>query len=74
MNYENYYEKLLKLVRKGGIIIVDDVLWFGQVFDPDTNDDDTVALRQLNEKLHKDPRVDISLLPFGDGFTLCRVL
>lgn len=69
-NYANYYEACLKLVRRGGIIAVDNTLWSGWVTDPGQRDADTVALRAFNHKLHKDERVALSLLPQGDGVTL----
>jgi len=71
-NYLNYYEKSLVLLRKGGLIVVDNVLWFGNVADPEAQDDDTKAIRRLNEQLKDDARVDISLLPMADGITLAR--
>jgi caffeoyl-CoA O-methyltransferase len=73
-NYQNYYERLLVLVRKGGIIAIDNVLWHGSVADPSVQDEDTQAIRALNEMLHEDPRVFISLLPIGDGLTLAMKL
>jgi len=69
-NYANYYERCLPLVRKGGIIAVDNTLWSGWVADPSQKDADTVALRDFNHKLHRDERVALSLLPLGDGMTL----
>src|SRR5262249_16363579 len=69
-NYDNYYERALKLVRVGGLIIFDNMLWYGKVADPDIQDTETVALRALNEKLHYDERVFVSLIPVGDGMTL----
>ena len=69
-NYENYYEACLPMVRRGGIIAVDNTLWSGWVADRGVNDDDTVALRKFNDRLHRDERVEISLLPLGDGVTL----
>jgi predicted O-methyltransferase YrrM len=71
-NYLNYYEKSLVLLRKGGLIVVDNVLWFGNVANPEAQDDDTKAIRRLNEQLKDDTRVDISLLPMADGITLVR--
>ncbi|GAC1387739.1 MAG: class I SAM-dependent methyltransferase [Vulcanimicrobiaceae bacterium] len=71
-NYDGYYERCLKLLRKGGVIAVDNVLWGGDVNDPSKNDEDTTALRALNEKIGKDERVDMSMLPLGDGVTLVR--
>ncbi len=69
-NYDNYYERALQLVRKGGLIIFDNMLWYGKVADPGVQDADTVALRSLNEKLHRDERVFVSLIAVGDGMSL----
>jgi predicted O-methyltransferase YrrM len=69
-NYDNYYERALKLVRRGGLIIFDNMLWSGKVADPSVQDANTVALRALNEKLHHDERVFMSLLPLRDGISL----
>jgi caffeoyl-CoA O-methyltransferase len=69
-NYDNYYERALKLMRRGGLIIFDNMLWSGKVADPGVQDAQTVALRALNEKLHHDERVFVSLLPLRDGITL----
>lgn len=71
-NYLNYYEKALALLRPGGLIAIDNVLWDGKVADPSITDADTCAIRDLNAKLHEDKRVTISLLPIGDGLTLAR--
>lgn len=71
-NYANYYEKSLILLRQGGIIAVDNVLWGGNVINPAINDVDTQAIRDLNELIAKDERVSVSLLPIGDGLTLAR--
>lgn len=71
-NYDSYYERCLKLVRQGGVIAIDNVLWSGAVINPDNTTEDTLALRALNRKLHADERVDLSLLPIGDGLTLLR--
>jgi len=70
--YEYYYEQCLKLVRSGGLIAIDNVLWDGSVADPAANDAETRAIRAINEKIHKDPRVEISLVPIADGLTLAR--
>jgi caffeoyl-CoA O-methyltransferase len=70
-NYDAYYERCLQLVRPGGLIAIDNTLWDGKVADPDVNDADTVAIRELNAKIHADTRVEVSLLPFADGLTLC---
>jgi predicted O-methyltransferase YrrM len=71
-NYDAYYERVLRLVRPGGVILIDNVLWGGDVADPRKTDAETMALRALNEKLHGDERVDLSLLPLADGLTLLR--
>ena len=69
-NYANYYEACLPMLRPGGMLAVDNTLWSGWVADRGHQDDDTVALRKFNERLHADDRVDIALLPLGDGVTL----
>jgi predicted O-methyltransferase YrrM len=69
-NYDRYYERALKLLRPGGLIAVDNVLWHGKVLDESVQDADTRAIRALNEKLHRDKRVWVSLLAIGDGLTL----
>jgi len=69
-NYDRYYERALKLLRPGGLIAIDNVLWHGKVLDQSVQDADTRAIRALNEKLHYDERVLVSLLPIGDGLTL----
>jgi caffeoyl-CoA O-methyltransferase len=69
-NYENYYECCLELLRPGGVIMADNVLWSGRVADPSDQTADTVALRSFNEKLLADSRVTISMLPLDDGITL----
>jgi caffeoyl-CoA O-methyltransferase len=71
-NYDTYYEYALKLVRPGGLIAIDNVLWSGQVIDLSDKTPDTVAIRALNEKVHGDERVDAVLIPIGDGLTLAR--
>jgi len=71
-NYDRYYEACLGLLRVGGIIVVDNALWGGQVADPSYQDEDTQAIRALNNKLRDDSRVDASLLPVGDGIYLAR--
>jgi caffeoyl-CoA O-methyltransferase len=70
--YLAYYERTLALLRTGGLVLIDNTLWSGRVADPEVADDDTVALRHFNEVLHRDERVDLSLLPLGDGLTLAR--
>ena len=69
--YDDYYERCLRLVRTGGLIAIDNVLWSGSVAKP-SKTDDTAALQALNDKLYRDERVDLSLLPIGDGLTLAR--
>ncbi|MGE0160346.1 MAG: class I SAM-dependent methyltransferase [Gemmatimonadales bacterium] len=71
-NYDVYYELCLQLVRPGGLIVVDNVLWSGKVADPSVTDADTEAIRRLNAKLAQDRRIGLSLLPVGDGLTLAR--
>ena len=73
-NYKIYYEKCLELIRPGGLILIDNVLWYGRPADPNASDADTVAIRELNKFVYKDSRVDISLLSVGDGLTLARKL
>jgi predicted O-methyltransferase YrrM len=70
-NYERYYECALELVRPGGLIAIDNVLWHGRVVDAEANDADTLAIRALNKKLLGDSRVSLSMLPISDGLTLC---
>ena len=69
-NYDGYYERSLKLLRTGGLIAVDNVLWHGKVVNESIQDADTRAIRALNEKLHRDERILVSLLSIGDGLTL----
>ncbi len=68
--YDSYYELCLQLLRTGGVIAIDNVLWGGEVAQPGSTDADTAALQALNAKIHADPRVDLALLPIGDGLTL----
>ena len=69
-NYDNYYERALRLVRRGGLIAIDNTIWSGRVADPAETDSDTVAIRKLNEKLRDDERIALSMLTIGDGLTL----
>ena len=71
-NYSAYYERCLKLVRSGGLIAIDNVLWGGEVANPKVNDKNTRAIRALNDKLKDDRRVAISMVPIGDGLTLAH--
>ena len=71
-SYDIYYERVLQLLRPGGLILIDNVLWSGKVADQTASDADTDALRRLNAKLHTDERVDVSLLGIGDGLMLVR--
>lgn len=72
VNYDAYYEGALALLRQGGLMVIDNVLWSGAVADPERQDADTSALRALNAKLHDDQRISLSLLPVSDGITLAR--
>ena len=69
-NYQNYFECCLELVRPGGLIAVDNTLWYGRVIDPSFQDADTLAIRAFNERLRTDARVDVCLTAVGDGLTL----
>lgn len=71
-NYPAYYERILKLLRPGGLVLVDNVLWSGRVLDADDRSEDTQAIRVFNQMLGKDERVDLSMIPLGDGLTLAR--
>jgi predicted O-methyltransferase YrrM len=68
--YIDYYERALQLIRKGGVILIDNVLWSGYPVNLEIQDEDTIAIRQFNEHLHSDERVMISMLPVADGITL----
>lgn len=70
--YHDYYEGCLQLLRVGGVITIDNVLWSGSVADASVDDADTRALRAINEHVHADERVDISMVPIGDGLTIAR--
>ncbi|BAY16970.1 O-methyltransferase family protein [Anabaenopsis circularis NIES-21] len=71
-NYDNYYERSLQLVRPGGLIVIDNVLWSGRVADSQVQDNRTKKIRAFNQKLHQDSRVTLSLIPIADGLTLAR--
>ncbi|MFQ5445461.1 MAG: class I SAM-dependent methyltransferase [Saprospiraceae bacterium] len=70
--YDGYYERCLKLIRPGGLIMFDNTLWSGKVVDENSGDPDVQAIRALNAKLHRDERIELSLLPLSDGVTLVR--
>ena len=70
--YTDYFEALLPLIRQGGVILVDNVLWMGAVVDPAANDKDTVAIRKFNDLVAADSRVECVMLPIADGLTLLR--
>jgi len=74
MNYKEYYERSLNLLDKGGLIIVDNVLWHGEVADEDNLDKYTVNIREFNSYVANDKRVEQIIVPLGDGMTVCRVL
>jgi predicted O-methyltransferase YrrM len=74
MNYKQYYEKSLELIKKGGLIIIDNVLWHGEVADEKNNDKFTINIREFNKFVNEDNRVEQIIMPLGDGMTLCRVL
>lgn len=69
-NYEAYYERSLQLIRTGGLIAIDNVLWSGRVVDAQVQDQATTAIRAFNKKLRRDPRITLSVVPIGDGLTL----
>ena len=71
-NYDNYYERCIRLLRSGGMIGIDNVLWGGHVVDASDTDESTEAIRALNRKIHGDERVEVCMLPIGDGLTLAR--
>jgi len=71
-NYLGYYDRCLELLRRGGLLAIDNVLWGGDVADPEVSDADTTAIRAVNDKVAQDERVTVSLLPLGDGLTLAR--
>ena len=74
MNYKEYYERTLKLMNKGGLIIIDNVLWHGEVADEDNLEKFTVNIREFNTHVSNDKRVEQIIVPLGDGMTVCRVL
>ena len=74
MNYKEYYEKSLKLINKGGLIIIDNVLWHGEVADENNIDKYTLNIREFNTHVANDKRVEQIIIPLGDGMTACRIL
>ena len=72
MNYKKYYQISLDLLNKGGLVIIDNVLWHGEVVDKSINDKYTKNIRELNDFVSKDKRVEKIIVPFGDGMTVCR--
>jgi predicted O-methyltransferase YrrM len=74
MNYKTYYEKSLGLVNRGGLIVVDNVLWHGEVADEKNDDKFTINIREFNKFVSEDKRVEQIIIPLGDGMTVCRVL
>ena len=71
-NYKNYYNLSLALVKKNGFILIDNVLWHGDVVDPNKNDRLTSIIREFNSFIKKDDRIEKTILPLGDGVTICR--
>ncbi|MBV8689088.1 MAG: class I SAM-dependent methyltransferase [Candidatus Eremiobacteraeota bacterium] len=71
-SYDGYYERSLSLLKQNGIMTIDNVLWSGRVADPTEEDESTQALRALNAKIGRDDRVDVAMIPIGDGVTLVR--
>ncbi|HTN26322.1 MAG TPA: class I SAM-dependent methyltransferase [Burkholderiales bacterium] len=69
-NYLGYFERCMRLVRRGGVIAIDNTLWGGRVVDPSRQDGDTRAIRAFNRRLHRDRRIEVALVPIGDGLTL----
>ena len=74
LNYKNYYEKSLSLVNKNGLIVIDNVLWHGEVVNKKIVDKYTDSIRSFNQHVRDDPRVEIIIIPLGDGMTICRKL
>lgn len=69
-SYPAYFERALQLIRPGGLIAVDNTLWYGKVADPENQEKDTLAIRAFNNRVARDPRIELSLVPIGDGLTL----
>jgi predicted O-methyltransferase YrrM len=73
-NYQNYYDEVLDLVKKDGLIIIDNVLWHGDVADENNNDKFTNIIRDFNKYVKNDKKTEQVIIPLGDGFTICRKL
>jgi predicted O-methyltransferase YrrM len=73
-NYKNYYEQSIELLNKDGLIIIDNVLWHGEVADGTKNDNFTKNMRNFNTYVHNDSRTEQIIMPIGDGLTVCRKL
>ena len=71
-NYIDYYNLSLELIKKNGFILIDNVLWKGDVADPNKNDELTNVIRKFNSFIEKDDRIEKTILPLGDGITICR--
>ncbi|CAF1631743.1 unnamed protein product [Didymodactylos carnosus] len=71
-NYMKYYEISLKLTRPNGLIVIDNTLWCGRIFNPNDNEEGTKVVRQINEHIKNDQSIDVSFLRLGDGITFCR--
>ena len=74
LNYKEYYEKSFQIINKGGLIIIDNVLWHGEVADKKNDDKFTINIREFNKFVSEDKRVEQIIIPLGDGMTVCRVL
>ena len=74
MNYIEYYERSLQLLNKNGLIIIDNVLWYGEVVNENNNDKFTKNIKEFNSHISKDTRVEKLIIPLGDGMTVCRKL
>jgi predicted O-methyltransferase YrrM len=74
MNYKEYYERSLDLLNKNSLIVIDNVLWHGEVVDEANNDKYTLNIREFNTYVSQDKRVEQIIVPLGDGMTVCRVL
>ena len=74
MNYIEYYERSLKLLNKNGLIIIDNVLWYGEVVNENNTDKFTINIKEFNSHISKDTRVEKLIIPLGDGMTVCRKL